>query len=85
MTEEELREKIAEIIRKPWYFTPVGIANQIVILIREAGLFMDTEMVKGLMFEAQAKKCSQCLKNREEKDYEWECEMQHRKEQSETP
>ena len=91
MTKEELKEEIIELLFKPInckMFSDVWLehkADQILTLIRESGVFMDTEMVKGLMFEVQAKKCSQCLKNREEKDYEWECEMQHRKEQSETP
>lgn len=57
MTEEELREKIAEIIRKPWYFTPVGIANQIVILIHEAGYRSPEEvdkMVEHRIYEMYA-------------------------------
>lgn len=85
MTEEELKEEIAMVIWAERLNPYNETATKILTLIRESGLFMDVEMVKGLMFEAQAKKCSQCLKNREEKDYEWECEMQHRKEQSETP
>lgn len=32
------------------------IADQILTLIRTSGLFMDTDMVKGLMFE----KCAKC-------------------------
>jgi len=85
MTEEELKEEIAMVIWAERLNPYNETATKILTLIRESGVFMDLEMVKGLMFEAQAKKCSQCLKNREEKDYEWECEMQHRKEQSETP
>ena len=87
MTEEELQNRVRILIQYMIAngLTPDKMSKRILTLIRESGVFMDLEMVKGLMFEAQAKKRSQCLKNREEKDYEWECEMQHRKEQSETP
>jgi hypothetical protein len=88
MTEEELklRQQIADIlinlnqqgIEGIQYKIVFGYIDDIFTFLREAG-FLTPDMVKGLMFEVQAKKCSQCPKNR---DYEWECEMQHRKEHS---
>ena len=81
MTKEELREKIAQEIYEgytglPWQcmegeeykHTKEAVykhTDSILTLIRESGLFMDVEMVKGLMFEAQAKKCASCPKNKE--------------------
>lgn len=57
MTEEELKEEIAMVIWAERLNPYNETATKILTLIRESGLFMDVEMVKGLMFEAQAKKC----------------------------
>ena len=68
MTEEELRGRMYPIIYQA-YDESIGITealNQILALIREAG-YMSPEMVKGLVFELQARKCSQCPKNKEGK------------------
>lgn len=99
MTEEELREKIAELEHEQWshwfkYMRDNGTmeniarwcvqaetdyqdlsekekdsdrkwADIVLTLIRESGVFMDMEMVKGLIFEVQAKKCANCPKNKE--------------------
>jgi uncharacterized protein (DUF1697 family) len=56
MTEEELREKIAE-----WLFNHSGISKN--NSIRYAKEFLT--LVKGLMFEVQAQKCAKCPKNKE--------------------
>lgn len=67
MTEEELQNRVRILIQYMIAkgLTPDKMSKRILTLIRESGLFMDTEMVKGLMFEAQAKKCAQCPKNKE--------------------
>lgn len=63
---EELIIRIAEII----YSNPVAYtedkamerAKKILALIKEAG-YMKLDDMKGLFFEAQAKKCANCPKN----------------------
>ena len=58
MTEEELKEEIAMVIWAERLNPYNETATKILTLIRESGLFLDIEMVKGLMFE----KCAQCKK-----------------------
>jgi len=60
MTEEELKQAIRLLIT--YYDGEGDIVDGIVMLIKEAG-YMTPEMVKGLIFEVQARKCSQCPKN----------------------
>ena len=67
MTEEELQNRVRILIQYMIAkgLTPDKMSKRILTLIRESGVFMDTEMVKGLMFEVQAKKCDQCPKNKD--------------------
>jgi hypothetical protein len=64
MTEEELIKKMADLIDKENHSNLAlptrNISYQLITLIRTSGLFMDTDMVKGLMFE-------KCVKCREKK------------------
>jgi hypothetical protein len=67
MTEEELKRNITETIddqlnhNLELICSSNYLADRILTLIRTSGLFMDTDMVKGLMFE-------KCVKCREKKD-----------------
>ena len=71
MTEEELKRNITETIddqlnhNLELICSSNYLADRILTLIRTSGLFMDTDMVKGLIFEVQAKKCANCPKNKE--------------------
>ena len=64
-SKEELKEEIAMVIWAERLNPYNETATKILTLFRESGVFMDTEMVKGLMFEVQAKKCDQCPKNKD--------------------
>jgi len=70
-TEEELKEKImAKFIEYDAWDEDDKVrlretyADEILALIRDAD-YMSPEMVKGLIFEVQAKKCASCPKNKE--------------------
>ena len=71
MIEEELKRNITETIddqlnhNLELICSSNYLADRILTLIRTSGLFMDTDMVKGLIFEVQAKKCANCPKNKE--------------------
>ena len=69
MTEEELQNRVRILIQYMIAkgLTPDKMSKRILTLIRESGVFMDLEMVKGLIFEVQAKKCASCPKNKEAK------------------
>ena len=63
MTEEELQNRVRILIQYMIAkgLTPDKMSKRILTLIRESGLFMDTDMVKGLMFE----KCAKCREKNE--------------------
>jgi len=64
-SEEELKESIIDIImygeKDRLTDSAITKTEAILALIRDAG-YMSPEMVKGLIFEVQARKCSQCPK-----------------------
>jgi hypothetical protein len=72
MTEDELKQRIADIlidlnqqgIEGIQYKIVSGYIDDIFTFLREAG-FLTPDMVKGLMFEVQAQKCAKCPKNKE--------------------